>query len=122
ERFQVGTGNERGEPSITHPEQEALPEDDAVFFSQDEQSQPLPFRRITLEEIITHTERNSYQVVLGRSLSLPGGRARRISFYKRHLKIIGASQKGKSSMAAYMIDAISESHDPWVVQFAILDL
>ena len=78
--------------------------------------------RLTLEQIVAHTEPNSYSVYLGRSLTLPRQPAVKISFFKRHLKLLGASQHGKSSMAAFLLDAIARTHEPQRVQFALLDL
>jgi hypothetical protein len=78
--------------------------------------------RITIEQIVVHTERNSYEVYIGRSMSRPNNPAVKINFYKRHLKLIGASQHGKSSMAAALLDAITKTHDPELVQVALLDL
>ena len=78
--------------------------------------------RLTLEQIVAHTEPNSYSVYLGRSLTLPRHPAVKISFFKRHLKLLGASQHGKSSMAAFLLDAIARTHEPQRVQFALLDL
>jgi len=45
----------------------------------------------------------------------------RINFYKRHLKLLGASQHGKSSMAAALLEIILRTHDPNRVQLAMLD-
>jgi hypothetical protein len=93
-----------------------------IFTPLDEQVQTPSIERITVEQMVEHTERNAYRVYIGRSLTRPGNPAVQIGFYKRHLKIIGASQKGKSTMAACLIDTISQSHDPSLIQFAILDL
>ena len=45
----------------------------------------------------------------------------RINFYKRHLKLLGASQHGKSSMAAALIEIILRTHDSHHVQLVLLD-
>ena len=87
-----------------------------------ERSGPV-MERITVEEAIAHTERNSYQVYVGRSLTDDGvGRAVKTGFGDRHMKFIGASQRGKSSMVAALLTTIAATHDPSHVQFAILDL
>ncbi|EFH86578.1 FtsK/SpoIIIE domain-containing protein [Ktedonobacter racemifer] len=78
--------------------------------------------RITIDSIVSHTQRNNYEVYIGRSLTRPRNPAVKINFYKRHLKLIGASQHGKSSMAAALLDAIIRTHDPDRVQIALLDL
>jgi hypothetical protein len=97
-------------------------EDDPIFVQAETQKEVPGVPRITVEQIVRHTERNSYEVYIGRSMSRPNNPAVKINFYKRHLKFIGASQHGKSSMAAACIDAITQSHDPDRVQFALLDL
>ncbi len=80
------------------------------------------FQMLTLPQIVAHTERNSFEVFIGRSMSRPHHPAVKINFYKRHIKLIGASQHGKSSMAAALLDAITRTHDPELVQIALLDL
>lgn len=79
-----------------------------------------PLRRLTVDEICAHIERNSYCIFIGASLTrnlTPVA----ISIKGRHLKIIGATQKGKSSMVGALIDIVSRTHDPAHVQFALLD-
>jgi FtsK/SpoIIIE family len=78
--------------------------------------------RITVEEAIKHTERNSYHVYVGRSLTDENGRAMKMGFRSKHLKFIGASQRGKSSEIAALLTIITATHDPGHVQVAILDL
>jgi hypothetical protein len=97
-------------------------EDDPIFAAPDTASDVPGVPRITVEQIVSHIERNSYEVYIGRSMSRPNNPAVKINFYKRHLKLIGASQHGKSSMAAALLDAITRTHDPELVQVAILDL
>ena len=79
-------------------------------------------QRITVEEAIKHTSYNSYQVYVGRSLTDENGRAMKMSFRGKHLKFIGASQRGKSSELAALMSIITATHDPAHVQVAILDL
>ncbi len=78
--------------------------------------------RITIDQMVRHTTRNSYEVYIGRSLTRPGNKAVKINFYKRHIKLIGASQHGKSSMAASLLEAIIRTHDNEHVLLALLDL
>ena len=101
---------------------EDLHEGDSVFTAPSASTEVPGVSRITIEQAVEHTTRNSYEVWIGRSLSRPINPAVKINFYKRHLKLIGASQHGKSSMAAALLDAITRSHDPSVVQVALLDL
>ncbi len=104
------------------PETEALtPDDDAAFASVSTQLEVPGVPRITIEQIVAHTQRNSYEVFIGRSMSRPHHPAVKINFYKRHLKLIGASQHGKSSMAAALLDAITRTHEPELVQITLLD-
>jgi hypothetical protein len=58
--------------------------------------------RITVEDAIKHTDHNSYQVYVGRSLTDDIGRAMKMGFRGKHLKFIGASQRGKSSEIAIL--------------------
>ena len=102
--------------------QEDLHEGDSVFTAPSASTEVPGVSRITIEQAVEHTTRNSYEVWIGRSLSRPINPAVKINFYKRHLKLIGASQHGKSSMAAALLDAITRTHDPSVVQVALLDL
>ena len=101
---------------------EDLHEGDSVFTVPQISTEVPGVSRITIEQAVEHTTRNSYEVWIGRSLSRPINPAVKINFYKRHLKLIGASQHGKSSMAAALLDAITRTHDPRVVQVALLDL
>ena len=102
--------------------QRRLREGDSVFTAPSASTEVPGVSRITIEQAVEHTTRNSYEVWIGRSLSRPINPAVKINFYKRHLKLIGASQHGKSSMAAALLDAITRTHDPSVVQVALLDL
>jgi hypothetical protein len=104
--------------SVTVPHFDAS----AVFAERVEEDQNT-IGRITIEQAVAHTDRNSYEVYVGRSLTDDGvGRARRVSFRDRHMKYIGASQRGKSSLVAALLTMIAATHDPLHVQFAILDL
>lgn len=93
------------------------------LFTHEERSGEVPgIERITVDQMVEHTVYNSYDVYLGRSLTRPGNKAVKINFYKRHIKLIGASQHGKSSMAAALLEAITRTHDNEHVLLALLDL
>jgi hypothetical protein len=79
-------------------------------------------RRLTIDEIVRHVEPNSYRMCIGRSLTRPGAPAVFVSFKGRHLKLIGASQYGKSSMAAALLEIVTRTHDPGHVLVALLDV
>ena len=78
--------------------------------------------RVTVELICEHVERNSYGIYIGRSLTRDGNPAVPLQFYKQHIEIIGVSQKGKSSMAAALMDIITRTHDPEHVKLVLLDM
>ena len=79
-------------------------------------------QRLLPNDIIRHTPPDNYQICIGRSLTRPGNPPVWINFYCQHLKIIGASQYGKSSMAAAILYLITRTHGPENVQIALLDL
>ncbi len=91
------------------------------LFTQPRASDTGGIARLTVEQIIEKTEPNSYTVWIGRSLTMPGNPAIQMKFYKRHLRFIGASQYGKSSMAAAFLWTITRTHDPKHLRIAILD-
>jgi len=97
------------------------PEEDAAFTHPAEQLEVPGVPRLTIEQIVSHTERNSYDIYIGRSMTRPNHPAVRINFYKRHLKLLGASQHGKTSMATALLECILRTHDPNYVQLAMLD-
>lgn len=100
----------------------ADPKDAEIFAEEMAEDTGAPqIERITIEQASAHTERNSYEVYIGRSLTDEIGRACKISFLEKHMKFIGASQRGKSSMVAALLTAIAATHDPAAVQFAVLD-
>jgi len=95
----------------------------AEIFAEDAPEDDGPsMERITVEKAIKHTDHNSYQVYVGRSLTDDIGRAMKMGFRGKHLKFIGASQRGKSSEIAALMTIIAATHDPAHVQVAILDL
>ena len=111
------------EPNDFEIETEDLP----VFtineiFSEEEQDDAPGMERITIEQAVAHTTPNSYKVFVGRSLTDEIGRARQIDFRGKHLKFIGASQRGKSSEVGALLTQIIATHTPDHVQIAPLDL
>lgn len=94
------------------------------FIEASEVSTPMqlagPFERISIAECAASVEPNSLKVCVG-TIADTGEKAI-ISFKKSHFKFIGASQKGKSSLVASFLDAVSQTHTPDVVQFSILDM
>src|SRR5260221_237805 len=97
------------------------PEADAAFAHTAEQLEVPGVPRLTIEQIVSHIERNRYEVYIGRSMTRANHPAVRINFYKRHLKLLGASQHGKTSMATALLECILRTHDPNYVQVALLD-
>jgi hypothetical protein len=93
-----------------------------IFTEETSEDDGPTMQRITVEEAIKHTVHNSYQVYVGRSLTDDIGRAMKMGFRGKHLKFIGASQRGKSSEIAALMTIIAATHDPAQVQVAILDL
>ena len=83
---------------------------------------PATTKRLSIEEIANSTEQNSFNVCIGRSLTKKGNPPVSVKFYKQHFKFIGASQKGKSSMVAAFLDAVTRTHDEDHVLIALLDL
>jgi hypothetical protein len=125
------TGNEQGQP-----EQADLPEDiddesadleaprenDELFQDRQAANEKPAIARLTIADIVKHTEPNSFRVYIGRSLTRPGNPPVAINIDNQHFKFIGASQKGKSSMAAAFLDIVTQTHDPDHVIVALLDL
>ena len=102
-------------------DQEPDERDDDVF-ALEHREQPLPCERLQMKDIIAHIPANSYRLYLGRSVLLKGYPARSVNILKQHLKLIGASQKGKSSMAGCLLEQIIQTHDLYHALIAILDL
>jgi FtsK/SpoIIIE family len=106
---------------LTSPPTEET-EEEAAFAHAEATTDAPGVPRLTMEQIVAHTQPNSYEVYIGRSLTRPNFPAIKINFYKRHLKLIGASQHGKSSMAAAILEAILRTHDVHHVRVTLLDL
>jgi hypothetical protein len=108
-------------------ENEKSDEDDELddIFSLEHQAADLPCARLTMEQIIAQLQRkyyNQYVLYLGRSVLLDGNPARSVNILKQHLKLIGASQKGKSSMAGCLLTQALAAHDIDHLLVSILDL
>jgi hypothetical protein len=97
----------------------APPEDNAAVAQEKQQS---AVKRLTIDEIVQHTPPNSYTIYIGRSLTKPGNPAILVNFYKQHFKFIGASQRGKSSMAAAFLEIVTRTHDTDHLLVVLLDL
>ena len=54
--------------------------------------------RLTIAQMVEHSQHNDYRIWIGRSLTDPEHKAVQINFYKQHFRFMGASQRGKSSM------------------------
>lgn len=109
------------EAPLPHDETVASPLDSDAFVQAAAQRDVPGIPRLTIAQIVQHLERNSYEVYIGRSMTRPGHPAVRINFYKRHMNLIGASQHGKSSMAAALLECILRTHDRSHVLIALLD-
>jgi FtsK/SpoIIIE family len=105
-----------------HPEEDEQAENTDIFAQQERSTEVPGIARITVDQMVERTTRNSYEVYIGRSLTGQGNKAVKINFRKRHIKLIGASQHGKSSMAAALLEAITRTHDNEHVLLALLDL
>lgn len=77
-------------------------------------------KRPTIAELVPLVERNSFEVPFGASLM--GNGTVIISIEDVHIKIIGSSRKGKSCLAAAILDLATQTHDPHVLKIALLDL
>lgn len=86
------------------------------------QQTPTSVGRLSIQDIVSHVERNSYQIYIGRSLTQQRNPPVLVNIKKKHFKFIGASQKGKSSMAAAFLDIVTRTHDTQHVLVALLDL
>jgi hypothetical protein len=78
--------------------------------------------RLMPNDIIRNTQPDDYRICIGRSLTKKGNPPIWINFYGQHLKLIGASQYGKSSMAACILYLITRTHSPNNVLIALLDM
>jgi FtsK/SpoIIIE family len=78
--------------------------------------------RLTVDQIVANSNLNDFRIWIGRSLTLDGNPAWQISIYKQHIKFIGGSQKGKSSMVAAFLEIITRTHDTRHIQLILLDM
>lgn len=74
----------------------------------------------SVEELVSKIERNSLQIALGKSLTQSSHLTAELT--STHIKIIGASQMGKSCEAGAILAQVEKTHDPSRLQFALLDL
>jgi hypothetical protein len=74
----------------------------------------------TIDEVIKAIPRTGLQVGLGRSLT--SGELLQIELPDNHIKLIGATRKGKSSMAGGILEQVRLTQDPNILQFALRDL
>src|SRR6266480_1822304 len=81
---------------------------------EDEVEQP------TIEECMAQVKRNSFDVCVGRSIET--GEYRIVNVYKKHWKIIGGSQMGKSAAMIANLRMLADTHDPERLTIAPLDL
>jgi hypothetical protein len=77
--------------------------------------------RLTVDQIVANSTMNDFKIWIGRSLTLDGNPAMQINFYKQHIKFIGGSQKGKSSMVAAFMEIVTRTHDARHIQLILLD-
>jgi hypothetical protein len=96
---------------------------DQLFQTAAQNAEAAPsVERFHCNDIIRNTPQDSYQLCIGRSLTRRGNPPIWINFYCQHLKLIGASQYGKSSMAAAILYLITRTHSPDNVLLALLDM
>jgi hypothetical protein len=95
---------------------------DALFQKAPEEQGGTAIARLMPNDIIRHTEPDNYRICIGRSLTKPGNPPVWINFYGQHLKLIGASQYGKSSIAACILYLITRTHAPENILIALLDM
>jgi hypothetical protein len=72
---------------------------------------------VTVEQEV---EADSYRMIVGTCDKT--GEPVKVSFKGRHLKFVGTSQMGKSSLICYLLESIMQSHSPTKFQIALLDL
>jgi hypothetical protein len=73
-----------------------------------------------VEDLAKLVERNGFQIPVGNSLRGNGPVIAGIEDV--HIRIIGSSRKGKSCLAAAVIDLVTQTHDPEVMTVALLDM
>jgi hypothetical protein len=110
------------QPQTEQSNTPALSEIDLLFQAQKKREDTPPIPRLKPNDIIRNTDTDEYFICIGRSLTKAGNPPVWINFYCQHLKIIGASQYGKSSMAACILYLITRTHAPENVRIALLDL
>lgn len=79
-----------------------------------------PLARPSLARLVEAVEYNSFDIALGANVTT--GQPIVTTIIDCHLKIIGASGQGKSSLVASLLDQFRQTHDKQHLQIAILDL
>ena len=79
-----------------------------------------PLRRPTIDELTQAVAPNSFEFSLGRSLTT--NELIIADLNDKHLKVIGGTRMGKSSLLAAILEQLRRTHDSDYLQFAILDL
>jgi hypothetical protein len=130
----LGTEGNQQPTTAQPPEQEPEPEGqpapalettndiDALFQTAPASSTDTAIPRLMPNDIIRNTPPDDFRICIGRSLTKKGNPPIWINFYGQHLKLIGASQYGKSSMAACILYLITRTHAPSSVLIALLDM
>jgi hypothetical protein len=119
--YKMFNGKSVREAEADSPENILETEDNSLFPAQQRADDTGGIERLTIDEIVAHTEPNSFKVWIGRSLTQDGNPAVQIKFYKQHFRFIGASQRGKSSMVAAFLEIVTRTHDQRHVQLILLD-
>lgn len=114
-------GTETNETVPSQQETEREQSEDETLFSLKLNTNTSGVRRVTVNEIVAHVEPNSYRIFLGRSLTKPKHPAVPVNIYKQHFRIIGSSQRGKSSWVAAFLEIVTRTHDKKHVLLALLD-
>jgi hypothetical protein len=104
------------------PAPEATDNIDALFQTTPANPTDIAIPRLMPNDIIRNTQPDDFRICIGRSLTKKGNPPIWINFYGQHLKLIGASQYGKSSMAACILYLITRTHSPSNVLIALLDM
>jgi hypothetical protein len=73
-----------------------------------------------VEDLVKLVERNSFQIPMGNSLR--GNGPVIVGIEDVHIRVIGSSRKGKSCLAAAVLDLVTQTHDSSVMLIALLDM
>jgi len=116
-RWQLVRGNMREHPALHSMHYSVKSENNGETLAL-----PAPGQTVKpkVEDLAKLVERNSFQVPLGNSLRENGPVI--VGIDDVHIRVIGSSRKGKSCLAAAIIDLVTRTHDPEVMSVAILDM